>query len=82
MKILTSQGNRVEVLECFGHSGPFINNDLVVVRVAVDQRPMPPVQIQKEVWYREAATLSEPEFWQNVADAALSMSEVEAMLRN
>ncbi len=77
MTIRTSQGNRVETLETSGHSTPFRHNDYIVLRVAVDGHPCPPWQIPAETWEYEAATMNEPDFWQNVADAALSMRDVQ-----
>ena len=82
MTIVTSQGHRVETLELNGRSTPFRHDEYYVVRVAVNGQPFPACQIPAPTWEEESATLDEPEFWQNVADAALSMGDVEAMLRN
>ena len=78
MTIRSSQGQIVETLEFRGRPTPFRHGDFFVLRVAVDGKPCPGWQIPADTWQMEAATLPEPEFWQNVADAALSMSDVEA----
>jgi len=79
--IVTSQGYRVETLIHNGRQTPFQHKDYYVLRVAVNRRPYPAWQIPAFVWQQEVATLDEREFWQNVADAALSMGDVEAQLR-
>ena len=53
-----------------------------MLAVAVDGTPCPAWQIPAMTWDQEAATLGEGEFWQNVADAALSMKDAEVALRN
>lgn len=81
MTIVTSQGHRVETLLHNGRQTPFSHNEFYVLRVAVDGKPCPAWQIPAPVWQEELATLGERDFWQNVADAALSMGDVEAALR-
>jgi hypothetical protein len=80
--IVTSQGRKVETIPFNGRDTPFRHNDFMVLRVAVDGKPCPAWQIPAMTWDEEAATLRESEFWQNVADAALSMSDAEVALRN
>lgn len=82
MTIVTSQGRKVETLEYNGYSTPFRYGDYFVMRVAVDGQPCPAWQIPAQTWQEEQGSLSEPEFWQNVADAALSMKDAEGLLRN
>lgn len=81
MTILTAQGRLVETLEHRGRNTPFRHREFVVLRVAVDGRPYPSWQIPGAVWDQEAATMDEAEFWQNVADYALTMGDVEAALQ-
>ncbi len=52
-----------------------------MLRVAVDGKPYPSWQIPAPDWDREASTMAEGEFWQNVADYALTMGDVEAALQ-
>ena len=78
MTIITSQGRRVETIEFNGHPTPFRHGDFFVIRVAVDGQPCPGWQVPAQTWQEEQYQLSEPEFWQNVADAALSMGEARA----
>ena len=81
MTIRTAQGRIVETLEHRGRSTPFRHGDFVVLRVAVDGRPYPSWQIPSMTWDEEAGTMDETEFWQNVADYALTMGDVEAALQ-
>jgi len=81
MTVVTAQGHQVETLEHHGRSTPFRHNDFVVLRVAVNGKPFPSWQIPADIWDREAATIDAGEFWQNVADAALSMGDVQAMMQ-
>lgn len=53
----------------------------MVLRVAVDGRPYPSWQIPAYIWNQEAGTMTESEFWQNVADAALTMGDAETALQ-
>jgi hypothetical protein len=79
--IVTAQGRTVETLEHRGHATPFRFKEFVVLRVAVDGKPYPSWQIPAPDWDREARTMAEGEFWQNVADYALTMGDVEAALQ-
>lgn len=81
MTIRTAEGRVVETLEHNGRNTPFRHKEFVVLRVAVDGKPYPSWQIPGNVWDEEAGTMTEQEFWQNIADAALSMSDAETMLR-
>jgi hypothetical protein len=74
--IRTSQGRKVEIIEPLKRHG-----ELFSIRVAVDNQPCPGIRGPYQMWEQELKTQSEPEFWQNVADAALSMKDAEAMLR-
>jgi hypothetical protein len=75
--IITSQGRKVEIIEPLTRTG-----ELFSIRVAVDGKPYPGIRGPYFMWEQEVATLREPEFWQNVADAALSMGDAEALLQN
>ena len=81
MTIRTAQGRLVETLEHHGRGTPFRHREYVVLRVAVDGKPYPSWQIPGYVWDQEAGTMTEGEFWQNVADYALTMGDVEAALQ-
>lgn len=81
MTFHTSQGFKVETVEFKGRATPFQHGEYVVLAVAVNGRAYPPWQIPAPQWQQEIKTLSEAEFWQNVADAALSMGDVNAALR-
>lgn len=52
-----------------------------MLRVAVDGKPYPSWQIPGADWNREASEMTEADFWQNVADYALTMGDVEAALQ-
>ena len=81
MTIVSAQGNRVETLEFNGRSTPYLDIDrMVVLRVAVDGRAYPPFQLPVTTWEYECATLRERDFWQNVADTALSMGDLQPQL--
>jgi hypothetical protein len=77
VSIRTSQGHQVEIIEPLTRTG-----ELFSIRVAVDGKPYPGIRGPYAMWEQEMAETEEPEFWQNVADAALSMGDAEAMLRN
>ena len=81
MTIRTAQGRIVETLEHRGRGTPFHFKDFVVLRVAVDGKPYPSWQIPGADWNREASEMTEADFWQNVADYALTMGDVEAALQ-
>ena len=81
MTIRTAQGQVVETLEHRGHGTPFAYKEFIVLRVAVDGKPYPSWQIPKYIWDQERGTMEEADFWQNVADYALTMGDVEAALR-
>jgi hypothetical protein len=78
--IRTAQGNVVETLEHRGRCTPFAHNGFIVLRVAVDGKPFPSWQIPKYIWDMEAGTMEEPEFWQHIADDALTMGDAQAMI--
>jgi hypothetical protein len=80
--IRTANNQVVETLQHHGRNTPFRHREFVVLRVAVDGKPYPSWQIPGYIWDQEAGTMTEPEFWQNVADYALTMGDAEAMLRN
>jgi hypothetical protein len=79
--IRTAQGNVVETLEYRGRTTPFRHGEFVVLRVAVDGRPYPSWQIPSMTWDQEAGTMDADSFWQNVADYALTMGDVNAALQ-
>lgn len=81
MVITTSQGHRLETLEAHGRSTPFFHRDYVVIRVAVDGRAYDSFQLPASTWQEELATLPEKDFWQNVADAALSMGDMRQLMQ-
>jgi hypothetical protein len=76
VSIRTSQGNKVEIIEPLSRTG-----ELFSIRVAVDGKPYPGIRGPYAMWEQEAATTPADEFWQNVADAALSMGDAMASLR-
>ena len=83
MTIHTSQGDRVETLEFRGRSTPYLDVDrYVVLKVAVNGKPYPSFQLPAEQWEKECATTLEPEFWQNVADAARSIADSRRLMQN
>jgi hypothetical protein len=77
VSIITSQGHKVEIIEPLKRVG-----ELFTIRIAVDKTPLPGIRGPYALWEQESKTLSEPEFWQNVADAALTMKDAEALLQN
>lgn len=74
--IRTSQGRQVEIIEPLTRTG-----ELFRIRVAVDGQPCPGMCGPYEMWAQESQTKAESEFWQDIADSALSMKDAEAMLR-
>lgn len=81
MTITTAQGLKVETIEHLGRSTPYRVGEYVVVAVAVNRQPCPPFQVPVPQWQEDLAKFDEDEFWQNVADGALSMRDAEAALR-
>lgn len=77
MSITTSQGLKVEIIEPLRRIG-----ELFTIRVAVNNQPLPGIRGPYALWEQESKTQSEKEFWQNVADAALTMKDAEALLQN
>ena len=82
MTIRTAEGRIIETLEHHGRNTPFRHREYVVLRVAVDGKPYPSWQIPGYVWDQEAGTMTESEFWSNIADYALTMGDAEAMMHN
>jgi hypothetical protein len=77
VSIRTSQGHKVEIIEPLTRTG-----ELFSIRVAVDGRPYPGIRGPFAMWEQELAVTAEDEFWQNVADAALSMGDAMTLLHN
>lgn len=75
--IRTSQGHQVEIIEPLTRTG-----ELFSIRVAVNGKPYPGIRGPYAMWEQELATTREDEFWQNVADAALSMGDAMSLLHN
>lgn len=74
--ITTERGTRIELLEVAGHSSPYLYKGWVHLHLVVQGLGQPPVhcepmQILKEVFDKNAATLSETEFWEDVGAQAL-----------